>query len=124
MPTEIGEASLDRLVRSFYAKVRADRVLGPIFEAAVEDWDHHFTTLTDFWSSVMLATGRYKGAPLIVHSRLPLAAEHFDIWLELWRATVRELFDGETAQALEAKAERIGASLRAGLLFRAELAGP
>jgi Domain of unknown function DUF488 len=63
-PLEIGRLSEDtirHLVDSFYAKVRADPELGPIFERAiVGDWGPHLATMHDFWSSVMLTTGRQE----------------------------------------------------------------
>lgn len=124
MTEELTEASLEALVRRFYRKVRADERLGPIFEAAVTDWDEHHARLTDFWSSVMLAAGRYKGAPLAVHARLPIAPADFEIWLGLWRSAVREQFTPEAAGALEAAAERIGRSLSLGLFFRPESEDP
>ena len=61
------EAALPALLDRFYARVRADAELGPVFNDAVGDWDHHMATLADFWSSVMLTSGRYKGQPVPAH---------------------------------------------------------
>lgn len=58
----IDETAIDLLVPAFYARVRADALLGPIFESAIDDWPHHLAKLKDFWSSVMLASGRYKAS--------------------------------------------------------------
>jgi hemoglobin len=113
---EITDAALGDLVRRFYAKVRGHADLGPIFNAAVEDWDEHLARLTDFWSSVMLTTGRYKGSPLQAHAPLPITGAHFEMWL--WREAARELFVPDLAEALIDKAERIAASLQAGLFFQ------
>ncbi|MDP2124232.1 MAG: group III truncated hemoglobin, partial [Parvibaculum sp.] len=56
------EAEIDRLVRAFYTRIRADAVLGPIFDGVIGDnWEPHLLKMIDFWSSVMLTTGRYKG---------------------------------------------------------------
>jgi hemoglobin len=115
---EITDAALGDLVRRFYAKVRGHADLGPIFNAAVEDWDEHLARLTDFWSSVMLTTGRYKGSPLQAHAPLPITGAHFEMWLGLWREAARELFVPDLAEALIDKAERIAASLQAGLFFQ------
>lgn len=81
------------LVDVFYARVRADPVLGPIFNEAIgERWDAHLGKLSDFWSSVMLMTGRYKGAPMVVHAALPRAEpEHFRRWLDLFGQTAGEV---------------------------------
>lgn len=63
----IDEVALGRLVSAFYARVREDEELGPIFNDAIHDWPEHVTTLTAFWSSVMLTSGRYKGNPMMAH---------------------------------------------------------
>ncbi len=67
-PLDLGRLSDDairHLVDSFYAKVRADPELGPIFERAIPgDWGPHLATMHDFWSSIMLTSGRYKGNPV------------------------------------------------------------
>ncbi|MGO4703724.1 group III truncated hemoglobin [Dyella sp. 2RAB6] len=111
----IDESSLALLVERFYDKVRADPALGPIFNAAVHDWDQHLRTLVSFWSSVALGTQSYRGSPMSVHRQQPIRGEHFDRWLELWRETVRELFEEAAAMRMIGYAERIGSSLRMGL---------
>ena len=35
------EAGLTRLVDRFYAAVRADALIGPLFNDAIDDWPHH-----------------------------------------------------------------------------------
>ena len=114
------EADLQILVPAFYARVREDETLGPLFDSAVEDWPAHLETLTAFWSSVMLTTGRYKGNPMAAHLRHAAAIEPamFDRWLALWRETALELLPQAPAAALIAKAERIAESLKLALYFR------
>lgn len=114
----LDDAAIARLVERFYARVRADAELGPIFEAAVDDWPEHLERLTDFWSSVALASGRYKGNPFGAHLPLPIREEHFEIWLGLWRRTTAEELAPEHAALFQEKAERIAQSLTAGLFFR------
>ncbi|MBV9965243.1 MAG: group III truncated hemoglobin, partial [Alphaproteobacteria bacterium] len=89
---DITELSIAALVEQFYAKARRDPMIGPVFNAAVEDWDEHLHKLCDFWSSVMLTTGRYKGNPMAAHVKHPIQAEFFERWLALWRETAVELF--------------------------------
>src|SRR5258708_8503803 len=79
--TGITEAMIERLVRGFYAKVRADAVLAPIFEAQIGDWEPHLQQMCPFWSSVALMSGRYHGSPMVKHLPLPVDADHFDRWL-------------------------------------------
>jgi len=119
----IDEVSIEALVRAFYAKARRDPALGPIFEAAVDDWEAHFTTLTRFWSSVMLTSGRYKGDPVGAHRPHPIRPELFERWLVLWGETAEELFEPGLAGAFRGRAERIGESLKLALFFRLEPAG-
>ena len=113
--TGITEAMIEQLVRAFYAKVRADEVLGPIFEARIADWEPHLTQMFAFWSSVALMTGRYHGTPMIKHVKLPIDAGHFDRWLALFEETARELCPPEAAAHFVDRAQRIAASLELGV---------
>jgi len=112
--TGLDEAMIERLVRAFYARVRRDPLLGPVFEAAITDWETHLRHLMDFWSSVTLMTGRFEGRPMQTHARLDIGPEHFARWLELFRATAANVCTPEAAALLVDRAERIGASLLAG----------
>jgi len=114
------EAALPALLERFYARVRGDAELGPVFEAAVEDWDAHLATLVDFWSSVMLATGRYKGNPTQVHIQhgARISTEMFGRWLALWKQTTDEMMAPDVAAELQAKATRIAQSLDLAIHFR------
>ena len=114
------EADLRRLVDLFYARVRRDALLGPLFNAAVADWPEHQDKLGAFWSSVMLTTGRYKGSPMAAHLRHRDRIEPamFERWLALWRTAAREVFAKEDADAVIAKAERIAESLALSLFFK------
>lgn len=116
----IDEPGLKRLVTEFYARVRRDAELGPIFNEAVDNWPEHFHKLTDFWSSVMLTSGRYKGNPVAAHRRhaARITPELFDRWLAIWKATTAELLSPPAAAALQDKADRIAESLKLALFFK------
>lgn len=116
----IDEGRLAKLVESFYARVRADDELGPIFNDAIGDWPEHLEKLTAFWSSVMLTSGRYKGQPVPAHRKhvSRITPELFDRWLGLWKITTDELMAPDAAAALQAKAARIAESLQLALFFK------
>ncbi|OJW71343.1 MAG: preprotein translocase subunit TatC [Sphingomonadales bacterium 63-6] len=116
----IDEPGLARLVDAFYARVRADAELGPIFNDAVHDWPEHLDKLSAFWSSVMLTSGRYKGQPVPAHikHRDRINPALFERWLALWAETTSELMAPEAAAALQAKAARIAESLKLAMFFR------
>jgi hemoglobin len=116
----IDEPALEQLVRAFYGRARLDPVLGPIFDAAVEDWEAHFATLTRFWASVMLGVRNYDGRPMQAHLRHPIEPEMFDRWLGIWGETAAELFEPEPAALLIDKARTIARGLSLGLFFRPE----
>ncbi|MBB3182053.1 group III truncated hemoglobin [Variovorax sp. Sphag1AA] len=106
------EEEISNLVRAFYARVRQDEVLGPIFDAHIEDWDHHQHKLADFWSSILRCTGRFTGAPMPKHARLPgLNAELFRRWLALFRETTAAQPNKTMGEQARAAAERIAQSL-------------
>ncbi|ALH79270.1 group III truncated hemoglobin [Sphingopyxis soli] len=122
MRLELSEQDLTKLVPEFYARVRADPVLGPIFDGAIDDWDEHIEKLQAFWSSVMLTSGRYKGQPMVAHLRHEgaMSAANFDRWLALWQKTTGDILDPDNAAALQAKAARIAESLQLGVQFQSE----
>ena len=113
--TGIDEAMIERLVRGFYTKVRADAVLGPIFEARIRDWEPHLARMCAFWSSVALMTGRYHGTPMAKHLPLPVDGGHFDRWLALFEETAREICPGEAEAHFVERARRIAQSLELGI---------
>ena len=81
--------------------------------------------MAEFWSSVMLGSGRYKGNPMMAHLKHKAAIDPsmFERWLGLWRETALEMFDPDAAIALVSKAERIAESLQLGLFFKIEPRG-
>ena len=109
------------LVDTFYAKIRRDPALGPIFDRAIGsgDWSAHLAKMYGFWSSVMLTTGRYKGNPVAVHQRVNgIEPALFGHWLDLFEATAAELFTAPLAADFAVKARRIAESLKLALFFR------
>ena len=116
LPQELSEALVQTLVHTFYARVRADETLGPIFEARLAGrWDDHLAKLVDFWSSVALKTGRYAGRPHAAHHDLGLEARHFQRWLALFEDTVADICTGPAAAFFIDRAHRIADSLQIGL---------
>ncbi|MFC4527610.1 group III truncated hemoglobin [Dyella halodurans] len=111
--TEVGIATL---VDRFYDKVRADEQLGPIFHGAIADWTAHKRILRDFWSSIVLRSGRYHGNPMRAHRELPpFPQAFFRRWLALWRDTAHEVFEASTAELFIGTAERVAQGLSLGM---------
>jgi hemoglobin len=113
--TGIDESMIEQLVRAFYARIRDDELLGPIFEARILDWEPHLRRMCAFWGSVVLSTGTYRGQPMRMHLPLPVDAAHFDRWLELFERTARDLFDEPVAQYFIEPAHRIATSIEFGI---------
>jgi len=122
----VDRASIGKLVREFYAKVRQDQRLGPIFAREITgDWEPHLEKMTDFWCSVILKSGDYHGRPVPAHLKLKDVTEaDFDIWQALFGQTAAELFVPETAAVFVDRAERIAASLKLAMFFRLGPAAP
>jgi len=111
----IGEEYIALLVDEFYRRVRADDVLGPIFEDAIGDrWGHHMPRMKSFWASVALNAGTYSGQPVPVHKKLThLEQSHFELWLKLFRETLEETASTPDAVAyFMERANRIAESLQ------------
>lgn len=110
--TGLDEEVLRRLVHGFYARVRADADLGPIFAARITNWAPHLDRMVAFWSSVALMTGRYHGRPVPAHTPLPIGPAQFERWLALFRDTARDLCPPAGAAHVIDRAERIARSLQ------------
>lgn len=117
---DIDEDQLKALVDVFYARVRTDPELGPIFNDAIGDWPEHLEKLTAFWSSVMLTSGRYKGNPMMAHLKhiRRITPALFDRWLALWARTTNDVMSPVAAAALQEKAQRISESLQYAMFQR------
>jgi hemoglobin len=113
--TGIDEAMIEQLVHGFYARVRQDELIGPIFNERVEDWDKHLAQMCRFWSSVALMTGAYHGQPMQKHLPLPADGRHFDRWLELFEKTARDLCPPQAAEHFLERAHRVAQSLELGI---------
>lgn len=113
--TGITEAMIERLVHGFYAKVRTDALLAPVFEARIRDWEPHLAQMCAFWSSVALMSGRYHGTPMVKHLPLLVDAAHFDRWLALFEQAAREICPPQAAAHFVERARRIAASLELGI---------
>jgi len=123
--TGIDEAMIERLVRGFYDRVRADALLGPVFASHIVDWEPHLRRMFAFWSSVALHTGAYHGDPMGKHQPLPVDARHFDRWLALFTETAQALCPPAAAQLFIDRAQRIARSLEMGIATtRGVLLGP
>ena len=114
--TGIDEAMIERLVRTFYGKIRKDPLLGPVFETRIADWEPHLKRMCAFWSSVALTSGVYSGRPMEKHLPLPVDARHFDRWLALFNDTAREVCPsgrrGALHRARASRSEKPGARHR------------
>ena len=110
-------ADITLLVETFYTKIRADKVLGPIFNGIIKDWESHLTLLIDFWETQLLLNRKYHGNPIVAHQEVDektnhmINSEHFGLWLNLWYATIDELFEGETAWVAKNRAQKMSTML-------------
>ena len=102
------------IVNDFYMACRCDPTLGPIFARQISDWDAHLERIRNFWGAAMLGTGEYSGRPMEVHNSIPrLTAEHFSIWLRLFRRTVERWCTPEDATVIMTMAGRMARNIMA-----------
>ena len=110
----IDRGSIEKLVRSFYAKVLEDDILAPFFINALGDdmrndkWYEHLITLDNFWLGMMLEEGKYMGDPLLPHVFLAgLTPEIFDQWLKVFRETLEEIYTPSNVRKFHGKAKAL-----------------
>lgn len=113
----INDALISNLVETFYGAIRSDDLLGPIFTSHVADWTPHLARMKDFWASVTLESGRFRGNPMLKHIAVGgLDSVHFERWLELWNQTLDNVAPNDAAaQVFREAAGRIAESLLTGI---------
>ena len=122
------EDDITKLVQLFYARVRRDPTLSPVFIGKIGEtdssWAVHSKHIEDFWSSVLLKTKRFTGNPMLKHIALPgITPHHFKLWLEIFELTADETLIDAHAHEVKAMAHRIAQSLQMGLAFHHERSG-
>jgi truncated hemoglobin YjbI len=112
----ITESSIVQLVDTFYARVRDDAVLSPVFEAKLAGrWHEHMPRMYAFWTKVLLSTGEFNGNVFGKHMALSgIETEHFVRWLTLFRLTAVDVFGVDGATEALTVAQRIASSLQLG----------
>ncbi|WP_420434903.1 group III truncated hemoglobin [Hyphobacterium sp.] len=114
----IDDAYISVLVETFYERVRAHPVLGPVFNDAIGDnWPEHLARMKDFWASVALNAGRYSGKPVPAHKKhASIKPQHFGVWLGLFEQTLTDTAPtpGALSYFME-RAHRIAQSLQLAL---------
>lgn len=109
----ITQRQISDLVEQFYAKVQVDERLGYLFAEGMEkNWPEHLGRMKEFWRSVLLKTGEYKGKPVPAHMKLAeIKTEDFQSWLALFEETATEVMENEAIPIVLRTAERIASSL-------------
>ncbi|MBY0541986.1 MAG: group III truncated hemoglobin [Sphingobacteriaceae bacterium] len=96
------------LVDIFYERIRANDLLGPIFNSILNDrWSSHLEKMYRFWQTVLLQEHTYTGSPFVPHAKLPIDQLHFDTWLTIWNDTINDLFEGEKAEEAKWRGDKM-----------------
>jgi len=98
-------------MRTFYEKALEDEQLSPFFIDEIshdiddEDWEHHIDLLADFWLAKLLGEDTYYGNFVGAHVKMTrIRPEDIDRWLELFTATLYQVYPTEIAEAFKKKA--------------------
>lgn len=106
-----GEAALRVVLTDFYARARADDLLGPVFAAHVTDWEAHLKRVTAFWVTLLGGGTAWRGNLNGIHAGLGLRGTHLTRWLTLFREAAETHLSPEAAALLTQRAEAMGARL-------------
>lgn len=108
------EENIRELVYAFYDRVRADALLGPVFDVVLAGkWDTHLPKMCTFWGSLVLGDKRYRGNVQQAHQPLEgIEPRHFSRWLHLFLDTVCARYEPAAAVRFMEPALRIAQSLQ------------
>ncbi|MBN3758884.1 group III truncated hemoglobin [Paraburkholderia sp. Tr-20389] len=106
--------NIRELVYAFYDRVRADTLIGPVFEQKLAGrWDEHLPKMCVFWGSLVLGAKQYRGNVQQAHMPLEgLEPRHFSRWLYLFLDTVESRYEPAAAVRFMEPALRIAQSLQ------------
>ena len=115
MKTIENREDISKLVHTFYAKIRKNELLGPIFNRHIsqEQWPDHLKILTDFWETNLFGVPKFKGSPSAKHVNVDknmkhaIGPQHFGVWLQLWFETIDQLFEGKLADKAKQSARKM-----------------
>lgn len=104
--------AITAMVDNFYALIREDDELGPIFNSRIDDWPHHLQRMVFFWRAVLRSEPTFhiseRGAPPVLHWAMDeVRRPHYGRWLELFGGVVAEIFEPEDAEQVLNAAHRI-----------------
>ena len=106
-----GHEGILKLIKPFYADVRQHEILGPIFNAQIQDWPAHLEKIADFWALQAGGKSRYRGGFARAHMGLGLRPEHFQNWIALWEFNNARALPSPEAGELNALAHELGRRL-------------
>lgn len=102
--------AIQLLVDNFYSAVRANELLGPVFNGILQHrWPQHLEKMYRFWQTVLLEEHTYHGSPFPPHAPLPIDKLHFDTWLAIWHNTIDQYFEGPIAEEAKWRGEKMAA---------------
>ena len=107
-------ADIEKLIATFYEKVKQDDLLAIIFTEVVQvHWEEHTPIIVDFWQTVLLDADLYHKNAMEPHFAInqlyPLQHQHFERWLQLFFGTVDQFFEGPVAQLAKTRARGVAA---------------
>ncbi|ANM29691.1 hypothetical protein ABI59_09020 [Acidobacteria bacterium Mor1] len=113
---EFSVSDIERLVHTFYARVREHESLEPVFARRVTDWPYHLDRMVGFWRSVLRGEPTFQASPRGNPPKLHWSIEelehrHFTEWLALFGEVAEEVFPAEHAEYLRSRAARIAVTL-------------
>lgn len=122
--TGLTAALIRDVVLAFYAKLRQDEVLGPLFENAIgADWNGHIERIIQFWLTATRLERGYDGSRFMpAHLKHgAIRVDHLPRWLELFEQTLQARCSPPQADALRDIAVRMAENIELGLRKRERL---
>ncbi|MBV9272665.1 MAG: group III truncated hemoglobin [Verrucomicrobia bacterium] len=107
-----GREGIFNLIKHFYADVRQDPLIGPVFNAQIKDWKAHLDIIASFWETLMGGPRTYARPMPLKHVPLQLQEAHFERWLFLWQANCRAQLPPCVAREMIDLAHHIAGKLR------------
>ncbi|WP_196890482.1 group III truncated hemoglobin [Aureivirga marina] len=101
------------IVSEFYKKLLNDAEMHHFFSEIVanDSLEEHLQVLVDFWDNILFYSNTYHKNAMQPHleknEEFPFERKHFQKWLDFFKQTVDENFEGENAHVIKNRATSI-----------------
>lgn len=109
----LSSADITKLTKTFYDKLLVSSIKHHFINL---DLEKHLPHIDSFWNATLFPEYAYSQNLMEKHKHLPLKKDDFNVWLDLFKETVDELYNGPNAKITKNRASSVAYIMQKKLL--------